>query len=59
MYRPKPARPREVLNKYDKAIVTAIRECGLCEPTPKDVQRALEDYRMFTAREIVQLVAKY
>jgi signal recognition particle subunit SEC65 len=51
-------RPREVLQTYAKAIAEAIRECNLSEPHPKDVQQALEGYRMFTEIEIARLVAE-
>jgi hypothetical protein len=55
---PKANRPREALPTYARAVAEAIRICGLSEPKPKDVQRALEDYRMFTEGEIAQLAAE-
>lgn len=55
---PKANRPREVLPTYSKAIVDALRECDLSEPMAKDVQRALEGYRMFTEVEIARLLAE-
>jgi hypothetical protein len=53
-----PTRPRDVLPYYSKAISTAISDCHLNEPKPKDIQRALEDYRMFSELEIAALVAE-
>ncbi len=55
---PKANRPREALPTYAKAIAEAISKCDLSEPKPKDVQRALEDYRMFTEIEIARLLAE-
>lgn len=57
-YGPKATRPREVLQSYAKAVAEGIRECDLNEPAPKDVQRALENYRMFSEAEIAALVAE-
>jgi HKD family nuclease len=57
-YGPKATRPSEVLQSNAKMVAEAIRECDLSEPKPNDVQRALEDYRMFTTTEIVHLVAE-
>lgn len=58
LYRPKANRPRDVLKNYANAVAEAIRECGLCEPQQKEVQQALEGYRMFTVAEIAQLLAE-
>lgn len=57
-YGPKATRPREVLQSHAKAVAEGIRECDLNEPAPKDVQRALENYRMFSNAEIAALVAE-
>ncbi len=56
MYGPKAKRPREVLQPYAKAVAQGIRECGLDEPTPEMVSRALENYQMFTPSEIASIV---
>lgn len=58
LYGPKATRPREVLQRYSKAIDEAIGECDLNEVEPKDVRRALEDYRMFSEEEVTRLLAE-
>ena len=55
-YGPKATRPREVLQRYATAVAEGIRECDLSEPAPKNVQRALEHYRMFSEAEVAALV---
>jgi hypothetical protein len=58
LYGRKANRPRDVLRQQSQAIGLAIRECELHEPEAKDVQRALENFRMFTETEITRLVAE-
>lgn len=55
---PRPTRPRDVLKRHANAVATAMSECRLTAPSAGDVQRALEDYKMFSESEIARLIAE-
>jgi len=58
-YGPTPIRPREVLEKWSKAVSEAISKCKLSEPGSDDIRQVLEAYRMFSEEEIFQLILEF
>ncbi len=50
-----PKRPSECLPMLKEKLRTTIAKLGLKEPSRGQVKKALEDYRMFTAAELVEL----
>jgi hypothetical protein len=56
---PPPERPRECLPALSSKVRKAFAEAGLGEPSSKDILEALEQYRMFTERELSELGAEF
>jgi hypothetical protein len=57
-YGPPPKRPRECLASVSSKLRDAFAEAGLAEPSRKDVMEALEQYRMFTDKDLSELRAE-
>jgi hypothetical protein len=58
-YGPPPKRPRECLPASSSKVRESFAEAGLAEPSWKDVMEALEQYRMFTEKEMSELRAEF
>jgi hypothetical protein len=57
-YGPPPKRPSECLPALSSKVREAFAEAGLAEPSRKDVMEALEQYRMFSDKELSRLGAE-
>lgn len=55
---PPPKRPRECLTTVSSKVREAFGQAGLEEPSRKDVMEALEQYRMFSDKELSELRAE-
>jgi hypothetical protein len=58
-YGPAPTRPRECLPTLSAQVWETFAEAGLAEPSSDDVMEALEQYRMFTEKELAELRAEF
>ena len=52
-----PKSHKDVLTRQAEIITNGIAECGLEEPTKKEVQEALERYQMFSPDEVSEILA--
>jgi hypothetical protein len=58
-YGPPPRRPRECLRTLSSEVRESFAEAGLAEPSRTDVMEALEQYRMFTDKELSELRSEF
>jgi hypothetical protein len=57
-YGPTPKRPRECLRTVAQKVRDTFAEVGLAEPSKKDVMEALEQYRMFSDKDLADFRAE-